>query len=573
MKWMLAASPLLVSGMLLAQEPRPAAPPLADSVDVRVVNVETWVTDRDGRPVRDLRKEDFELRVDGKPVEITGFSAVSAPSPAPAAAPAETAASGEPLHLVVYVDNASLSLFHRARALRDLRSFLSGALGEGDEAMIVSSDPGLRVLMPFTRDPAAIEPALTALAAVLPQGDRRQRERASTLRTILEIQEQNREMGESPCNEAVRQPAHAYAGATRAEMLRSISTLTLLVNSLSGLPGRKALVHVSDGLPLTPGEDLFQMISDLCGGSAVTQGLPGAYDAAGDYRADHATLDAQQYSLINEFQKLARHANVQKVTFYTLQASGLSVAPSASAEYDSSERALQLSSVAFTQLNNLRDSLQLLASETGGRAIFDTNDLKPELARIREDYQSYYLLGFTPAAGGIDRDHLLQVEVKRPRLRVRNRRGYRDKPAAEQLVDRLYTTLLYGKEENPLGAQIEIRAAEPLPDGLVKVPVHLRLPLVNATFLPRDDRDLVADVRAFAVTRDDGGGTSPVRTFNIPMLIPAKKVAAAMKLTFSYTFYLTLKPGRYQLALGLRDENGAVTSYLRREVTVAPRIP
>jgi VWFA-related protein len=575
---------LLIAGPLLAKEPplSPSPPALSENVDVRVVNVETWVTDRDGRPVSGLQKEDFELRVDGKPVEITGFSAVGAPLPTPAPAgasepdtPGVPAATAAPLHLVVYFDNAHLTLAHRAKALRDLRGFLDG-LQEGDEVMVVSADPGLQVRMPFTRDRAAVESALTALGSTVPQGERAQRERSAAFRTILEIQEQNRQVGESPCSQRVAQPALSYAEATRGEVLRSISTLTLLVNSLSGLPGRKALLHVSDGLPLTPGEELFQLLADVCGGGAVTQGLPGSYDTLSennpeDYRADRALLDAQQFSTAYDFQKLARHANVQRVTLYTLQASGLEAG--ASAELDSGERALQLSSVAFVQANNLRNSLQLLASETGGRAIFDTNDLRPELSRIREDFQSYYLLGFTPAPGSLDRDHLLEVAVQRPRLTVRHRRGYRDKPAAEQLVDRLYATLLYGQEENPLEAQVEIRPAERLPDGLWKVPLHLRIPLIHATFLPRDDRDLVADVRAFALTRDDAGGTSALKTFNIPMLIPAKKVAAAMQLTFSYNFFLTLKPGHYQLALGLRDENGAVTSYLRREVTVAPPPP
>lgn len=588
MKWMLAASPLLpllMGGMLLAKEPSPPAPaPLAESVEVRVVNVETWVTDRDGRTVTGLQKDDFELRVDGRPAEISGFSAVGAPVPPPAGAPepgtpeapsAPETLPAAPLHLVVYFDNAHLTLAHRARVLRDLRGFLAG-LRDEDEVMVVSADPGLQVQVPFSRDRAAVESALSALAAAVPQGDRTRRDQSAALRSILEIQEQNRLVGESPCDQRVAQPAFSYAETTRAEVLRSLSTLTLLVNSLSGLPGRKALLHVSDGLPLTPGEELFQMLADLCGGGAVTQGLPGAYDAASendpaDYRADRALLDAQQFSTVYDFQKLARHANVQRVTLYTLQASGIEAG--ASAEIGAGERALQLTSVAFVQANNLRNSLQLLAAETGGRAIFDANDLRPELDRIRADFQSYYLLGFTPAAGSLDRDHVLEVEVKRPGLRIRHRRGYRDKPAAEQLIDRLYATLLYDRQENPLGARIETGAAEAAGDGLWKLPLRLRIPLINTTFLPRENRDLVADVRAFAVTRDEGGGTSPVKTFDIPMLIPAKKVAAAMQLTFSYNFFLTLKPGRYQLALGLRDENGAVTSYLRQELTVAPPIP
>ncbi|RMH20012.1 MAG: hypothetical protein D6696_09145, partial [Acidobacteria bacterium] len=42
---------------------------------------DVYVTDKSGRPVSGLSREDFELRVDGRPVEITNFLAVAAPPP------------------------------------------------------------------------------------------------------------------------------------------------------------------------------------------------------------------------------------------------------------------------------------------------------------------------------------------------------------------------------------------------------------------------------------------------------------------------------------------------------------
>src|SRR5688500_5203049 len=68
----------------------PAAPPADDafgeSVDVNVVNVEVYVTDKQGRPVTGLRREDFDLLEDGKKVEVTNFEALTGASrPAPSA--------------------------------------------------------------------------------------------------------------------------------------------------------------------------------------------------------------------------------------------------------------------------------------------------------------------------------------------------------------------------------------------------------------------------------------------------------------------------------------------------------
>src|SRR5689334_8108116 len=48
-----------------------------ESIDVNVVNVEVYVTDRDGKRVQGLTRDDFQVLEDGKPVEITNFYAVS----------------------------------------------------------------------------------------------------------------------------------------------------------------------------------------------------------------------------------------------------------------------------------------------------------------------------------------------------------------------------------------------------------------------------------------------------------------------------------------------------------------
>ncbi|RMH23415.1 MAG: hypothetical protein D6696_00640, partial [Acidobacteria bacterium] len=60
--------------MLAAGGEEPAPPPLpifGEAIGVEVINLDVYVTDKSGRPVSGLSREDFELRVDGRPVEIT----------------------------------------------------------------------------------------------------------------------------------------------------------------------------------------------------------------------------------------------------------------------------------------------------------------------------------------------------------------------------------------------------------------------------------------------------------------------------------------------------------------------
>jgi VWFA-related protein len=63
--------------LLSAQQAPPPQP--AFKSNVTVVEVDVVVTDRSGRPVRGLRRDDFDISEDGRPVEIATFSAVDVP--------------------------------------------------------------------------------------------------------------------------------------------------------------------------------------------------------------------------------------------------------------------------------------------------------------------------------------------------------------------------------------------------------------------------------------------------------------------------------------------------------------
>jgi VWFA-related protein len=77
--------------------------------------------------------------------------------------------------------------------------------------------------------------------------------------------------------------------------------------------------------------------------------------------------------------------------------------------------------------------LRRFSDETGGRAIFNTNDHADHLNEVIEDASAYYLVGYTPTRGEVadGKFHKIEVEVKRPRVRVTARRGYWSPRAAE----------------------------------------------------------------------------------------------------------------------------------------------
>jgi hypothetical protein len=72
-----------------------------------------------------------------------------------------------------------------------------------------------------------------------------------------------------------------------------------------------------------------------------------------------------------------------------------------------------------------QDSLRVLADSTGGFAAVNRNDLNGAFDRIVSENSSYYMLGFYSTNDRRNgRYRKLEVRVKRPGLRVRNRTGY-----------------------------------------------------------------------------------------------------------------------------------------------------
>ena len=70
------------------------------------------------------------------------------------------------------------------------------------------------------------------------------------------------------------------------------------------------------------------------------------------------------------------------------------------------------------------------------------------------------------------------------------------------------------------------------------------------------------------ITRDEKGGASAVRQVEVPLNIPRKEVLNALGQYYVYTLTLQMKPGLQHVAVAVRDEIAATTSYLSRPVTV-----
>lgn len=531
---------LLAPALLFAQE-TPAEESFSDTIEVSVVNLDVYVTDKKGQPLTGLRREDFEVYEDGKPIEISNFSAesgrtgaapvASAPSPAPSSPAAAPAPSPEDqrLRLVIFVDDVNLSQANRTRILENVGKFLHKELKPGDEVMLIRYDERMDVRRPFTPDVARIDADIAELLK-LPT-DLRKYE-SSFNQAIRELYASiNGGEGFGPLAEA---SISNWAGQESSYVRGSLNALDLVISQLAGLPGRKAILYVSDGLPLVPGLDMFTIFTRASISPEVSKRTP--------------AMVAQKFDLTPRFREVTSHASRNRITFYPIEAFGTR----------------QNEAVLFESVNlsNRQNGLRFLAEDTGGRALFNAADVPAALARMSEDFSTWYSLGYQPKRAGDTAEHKIEVRVKSKGAQVRYRQWYRDKPTSEQVAERTLAALQFGAEENPLDVKVEIGPGKNAGETLVRVKVPL-----SKLFLEPKDGSREGRLRLYLVA---GGDTAtPVRqTRLVTVSVPEAEAAAGAAREYTHEISIPLKQGAYSLGIGVRDELAASTSYLKRDYKV-----
>lgn len=563
----LAAAFLLAVAPITAQEADESAQGVTEpgqddayieTVDVTVVNVDVHVTDKKGNPIQGLTKEDFKVYENGREVVISNFSVVEdgqartarAPSgqkdrvaqePGPRVAPhLETAPVPEDqrLHLVVYIDNFNIRPFNRNRVFRRLREFLQGKLSRDDRVMLVSYDRSLHVRREFTSDAQLIASALFELESLSGFGVQADSDR----RDVVDAIDQANEARE------VTWRARQYAESAFNDLSFSIDALKEALTWLAGLPGRKAILYVSDGLPMVPGEDLFYMISEK-------------------FRDSSVMSTAREFDAARRFQELVALANSNRVTFYAIDASGLRVSEIYSAQKASVSRDGAETIGESVYINNLLAPIRMLAEETGGQAIYNTNDVGPGLDRVASDFDSYYSLGYTPGHGGSGRYYKIEVKVRRKGLKVRHREGYRDKPLHTRMGEGTLSSLRFGYGSNPLDLMIQLGRGVSAGQGQWDVPIVVGIYLDKIVLVAREEFH-EARLKLYFGAMDEKGRVSQIQEYPLPLKISNDQMDTAREEPFVFQEKMRMRSGLHRVAVGLWDEIGAEGSFVTEAVMV-----
>jgi VWFA-related protein len=374
-------------------------------VTTRLVQVSVVAHDKKGNPVADLKREDFTLRDEGQPQPIQLFSVESndPPSTPPPALPPDTFTNrfgqqpGVPASItVVLLDGLNTLLEDQAYARDQVIKFLQ-QLQPQDRVALYTLGQDLRLLHDFTNDASLLVRALARYRGentpLLPasQPD----EQMATL-----VQLNNFLAGSD-------ERRRVFALDQRVDM--TVTALDVIARHLSGLPGRKNLVWVSSSFPISFGYDTLDALTP-------------------------PQLSMDQRFYIREAERAARSLSDANVALYPVDAQGL-VGPNLGT---SRPQPLivppSLNPRGLRYPNNSRitmpshasiDTMNFLADRTGGRAFYNTNDIKGSIRRAIEDSRVTYVVGYYPDHGKWDgRFRSIKVEVKRAGIQVRARRGY-----------------------------------------------------------------------------------------------------------------------------------------------------
>jgi VWFA-related protein len=532
---------MLCGSIGLAQQPQPQTqtPQATFKATTRLIVQSVFVKDKDGKPIEGLTAKDFVITEDGQPqdiafVEYQRLATESAPpdpqAPVPLTAkPATTVTTAAPAVLtgissppsgdiryqdkrllVLYFDGSSMGPADQIRAYSNALKFIDTQMTKSDLIAIMAFQNGaVSVKNDFTNE----KEKLREVIGILIYGD-----------------DQN--------NDGIPDhPEGTAFGQNDAEFNifntdRQLAALQTAVNMLKGLPEQKTLLYFASGLRLNGADNQAQL---------------------------RATVNA------------AIRANV---TLNPIDARGLVALPPLG---DATQRspgglAMFTGGMANQMMNNFQrsqDTLYALAKDTGGKAMFDYNDLSLGIVQAAQAVTSYYIIGYYSTHLATDGKYR-RVKVSLNNTQYASaaltfRQGYYgDKSfgnfSASDKERQLEDALMLDNPVTEITIALEtnffkLNSAEYFVPVAVKIPGS-ELALAKRRGALRTLIDFIGEVK------DDNGYT--IQNMRDKLDIPLDKETAEKLATSPIQYYtgFTLLPGKYVIKLLARDnETGRIGTY------------
>jgi VWFA-related protein len=588
---------LSASSSPLPARQEPAASPPAQNLrtGVTAIVVDAVVRDSKGKPVTNLRKEDFELLEDGVRQDIgdvtvvmpgsteRGKAATGAPAERPNSGPLSSGPSAPPAtpsFLAIVFDR--LTPDARLLAYKGALAYLD-TLHENDYAAIFLSDLRLTTIQPYTNDRAKLRTALRdvashtssvfdpaanrdALRQVDVFGNPLPGDADPSVDVVASAESVGRPVDNRGPGGSVFEPANTEL--LRREMmaieLTTHSSWSAMVRDQQGYATTNALLAVTTGLGVLPGRKSVVFFAE---GLSIPE------------------------AVLPQFRNVITNANRGNVSVYTIDAAGLRV-HSRDAEIGREVAAMgaaglkvdatgsNMSTLAMMERNedvlrkDPRTSLTLLAQQTGGGLIENTNDLARAFRQVDADRRFHYLLTYMPKNGDFDgKWRSITVRVPNRPVEIRARSGYLAVRAPASVPLLAYEgPALAALDRSPAPDDLPLRAAALVfPEGsqnriavLAATDVGaIRFGLDVKTQTYRSDFSIVArivDAQGEVVRK----ASQPYR-----LSVPAQQLDAARRGEVLFFRQPALPPGSYTLEVAVHDVF-ATRSAVRRATFIVP---
>jgi len=515
-----------------AQVPSTGTPTFQANTQLVIETV--TVTDKDGKPVEGLKASDFVVTEDGQPQTIRFFEYQKLSEPVlssrPEAAPVinvvplkklpssqiEPEKPGDIRYrdrrlLGMYFDLSAMSVADQLRAFDAARKFITTQMTPSDLVALMRYQSGaVQVMQDFTAD----------------------RERLLSIIETLSV-------GEDQDADSVQDANSADTGAAFGQddtefnifnTDRQLSALQTAAHMLGQLNEKKALIYFASGLRLNGVDNQAQL---------------------------HATINA---------------AIRAGVSFWPIDARGLmAMAPLGDATRGSQGGiAMYNGSAAMAMMSGFQqsqDTLWSLASDTGGKALLDYNDLGRGIAQAQAAFSSYYVIGYYTTNANLD-GKFRRVKITLGgtlSAKLDFRQGYFagkqfGKFTTAEKERQLEDALMLGDPITELTIAMELdffqlNRAEYFVPLVVKIPGS-ELALAKKGGAEHTLLDFIGEVK------DDFGSTISNVRDKVDIKLSDSTAAELATRPIEYDTGFTLLPGKYKVKFLARDaETGRIGTY------------
>jgi VWFA-related protein len=371
---------------------------------IELVRSDVIVRDRDGRFVPDLKKEEFIISEDGVLQEIAtmvlsnGGRIYNIAAPPPVQAPEgiilpqsrpATDASGR--IFLIFIDDLHMDFRNTGRIRDLLKRIATQLIHDGDMFGIVSTGPS-SIAVDLTYDRSRLDEAIKKVSGAGLKPDE-----------VMSAPEGAQGPSE------IRHRAHV-AFSTVNDFLKNLERV---------VDRRKAVIYISNGYDFDPFPD-YRM-SDDREWAAMMRGGAQPDNGEDPFMRQNQGNQFSDADLAMELAYLTRAANRANTTFYAIDPRGLVGGPDIDVNISSHEWA--------QHIRKSTDTLRIIADQTGGFAVVNSNDFNRGLARIDNETSDYYVLGYySTKPDPTQRTRSIKIEVTRPNMNVTYRSQYTLRP-------------------------------------------------------------------------------------------------------------------------------------------------